>query len=83
MGKHDSSVTHTLTLRAQLVVVLPQFGGELRSLQLDLWVWREVVRWGSLSDHSVGLNVQVPVHSETQSPVQTCHSAESYHVYRA
>lgn len=59
------------------MVVLPQLGGELSSLQLDLRVWRQVFPRGSLTNHSVGLNVQVPVHSETQSPVQT------RHVYRA
>ncbi len=49
----------------------------MSSLQLDLRVWRQVVPRGSLTNHSVGLNVQVPVHSETQRPVQT------RHVYRA
>lgn len=73
MGTYSVRCAHTLTLRAQLVVVLPQFSSELSSLQLDLRVWRQVVPRGSLADHSVGLNVQVPVHPETQRPVQTRH----------
>lgn len=51
----------TFSLVTQLVVVLPQFGDQLSSLQLDLRVGGQVVGWGALSDHSVRLNVQVPV----------------------
>lgn len=46
------------------MVVLPQFGDQLRSLQLDLGVGGQVVGGGALSDHSVGLDVQIPVDPE-------------------
>lgn len=54
---------HTFPLGAELVVVLPKLGGQLGALHLDLRVRWQEVRWGSLSDHRVGLDVQVPVHS--------------------
>lgn len=51
----------TFPLMAQLVVVLPQLGDELRSLQLNLGVGGQVVGGGLLSDHSISLHIQVPV----------------------
>lgn len=56
---------HTFPLVAQLVVVLPQLGDQLRSLELDLGVGGQVVAGGGLlPDHGVGLHVQVPVNPE-------------------
>lgn len=62
---HNLHVWHTFPLVAQLVVVLPQLGDQLRSLELDLGVGGQVVAGGGLlSDHGVGLHVQVPVNPE-------------------
>lgn len=43
------------------MVVLPQLGDELSSLELDLGVGGQVVGRRVLSDHNIGLDVQVPV----------------------
>lgn len=51
----------TFSLVTQFVVVLPQFGDQLSSLQLDLRVGGQVVSGRALSDDSVGLDVQIPV----------------------
>lgn len=54
----------TFSLVTQLVVMLPQFGDQLSTLQLDLWVGGQVVSGRMLLNHSVGLDVQVPVDTE-------------------
>lgn len=54
----------TFSLVAQFMVVLPQLGDELSSLQLNLGVGGQVVGGRALSDHSIGLNVQIPVDAE-------------------
>lgn len=65
----------------QLVVVLPQFGDQLCSLQLDLGVGGQVIGGGSLSDHGIRLDVQIPVDPETTSTpkrsVNPCGGVES------
>lgn len=43
------------------MVVLPQLGDELSSLELDLGVGGQEVGRRVLSDHNIGLDVQVPV----------------------
>lgn len=48
------------------MVVLPQFGDELSSLQLYLRVGGQVVGGRALSDHSIGLDVQIPVDTENK-----------------
>jgi len=58
-------MTPTFPLVAQLMVVLPQFGDQLRSLHLDLWVGGQVTGRGTLSDHSIGLDVQIPIDPAT------------------
>lgn len=54
----------TFSLVTQLMVMLPQFGDQLSPLQLDLWVGGQVVSGRMLLNHSVGLDVQVPVDTE-------------------
>lgn len=54
----------TFSLVTQLVVMLPQFGDQLSPLQLNLWVGGQVVSGRMLLNHSVGLDVQVPVDTE-------------------
>lgn len=46
------------------MVVLPQFCDELSSLELNLWVGGQVVAGGLLSDHNIGLDIQIPVDPE-------------------
>lgn len=60
-------VACTFSLVAQLKVVLPQLGDQLRSLQLYLWVWGQVVGGRALPDHCVSLDIQVPVDTENRS----------------
>lgn len=48
------------------MVVLPQFGDQLSSLQLDLRVGGQVVGGRMLSDHSIGLDIQIPVDTENK-----------------
>lgn len=62
---------HTLSLVAQFVVVLPQFGDQLRPLQLDLGVGGQVVGRRAFSDHGIGLDVQVPVDPENRKSMST------------
>lgn len=64
--RHDG----TFSLVAQFMVVLPKFGDQLSSLQLDLRVGRQVVGGGALSDHSIGLDVQIPVDTENNNNKQ-------------
>lgn len=54
----------TFSLVTQLVVMLPQFGDQLSPLQLNFWVGGQVVSGRMLLNHSVGLDVQVPVDTE-------------------
>lgn len=61
---HPVRCEGTFSLVAQFVVVLSKFGDQLSSLQLDLRVGGQVVGRGALSDHSIGLNVQIPVDTE-------------------
>lgn len=49
------------------MVVLSKFGDQLSSLQLDLRMRRQMVGGGALSDHSIGLDVQIPVDTETST----------------
>lgn len=51
----------TFSLVAELVIVLPQLGDQLGTLQLDLRVGGQVVGRGSLLDHGVSLHIQVPI----------------------
>lgn len=48
------------------MVMLPQFGDKLSSLELYLRVGGQVVGGGMLSDHSIGLNVQIPIDTENK-----------------
>lgn len=57
-------VGHTFSLKTQLMVVLPQFCDKLSSLELNLWVGGQVVGRRLLSDHHIGLDVQIPVDPE-------------------
>lgn len=43
------------------MIVLPQLGDQLGTLQLNLWVGGQVVGRWRLLDHSVSLHIQVPV----------------------
>ena len=52
----------TLSLLAQLPVVLPELQDELGAEQLHLGVWRQHLRRPPVLDDRVGLNVQIPVH---------------------
>lgn len=61
----------TFSLVAQFVVVLPQFGDQLSPLQLDLRVGGQVVGRRVFSDHSIGLDVQVPVDPENRKSMST------------
>lgn len=61
----------TFSLVTQLVVMLPQFGDQLSPLQLDLWVGGQVVSGRMLLNHSVGLDVQVPVDTEEGGLMQS------------
>lgn len=54
----------TFSLETQLMIVLPQFCDKLSSLELNLWVGWQVVAGGLLSDHNIGLDVQIPVDTE-------------------
>lgn len=65
----------TFSLVAQLMVVLPQLGDELRPLQLDLRVGGQVIGRGSLSDHSIGLNIQIPVDPEPKTTLGSVNPA--------
>lgn len=65
----------TFSLVAQLMVVLPQLGDELRPLQLDLRVGGQVIGRASLSDHSIGLNVQIPVDPEPKTTPRSVNPA--------
>lgn len=51
------------------MVVLPQFGDQLRSLQLYLRVGGQMVGGKALSDHSISLDVQIPVDTENKGGV--------------
>lgn len=57
----------TFPLVTQFVVVLPQFGDKLSSLQLYLRVGGQVLRRRLFSDHSIGLDVQIPVDPENKN----------------
>lgn len=67
-----SSVTFPLV--TQFVVVLPQFGDKLSSLQLYLRVGGQVLRRRLFSDHSIGLDVQIPVDPENKNSLFTAPS---------
>ena len=53
---------NTLSLLAQLPVVLPELQDELRAEQLHLGVRRQHLRRPPVLDDRIGLNVQIPVH---------------------
>lgn len=52
----------TLSLLAQLPIVLPELQDELGAEQLHLGVWGQHLRRPPVLDDSIGLNVQIPVH---------------------
>lgn len=71
VSQGEDTLTHgvlwgadTFSLETQLMIVLPQFCDELSSLELNLWVGGQVVAGGLLSDHNIGLDVQIPVDTE-------------------
>lgn len=51
------------------MVVLPQFGDQLCPLQLYLRVGGQMVGGKALSDHSISLDIQIPVDSENKGGV--------------
>lgn len=55
------------------MVVLPQFGDELSSLELNLWVGGQEVGRRLLSDHNIGLDVQIPVDPEDRRDSKQTH----------
>ena len=66
----DGQFLSTFSLVTQLVVVLSQLRDELSSLQLDFRMGGQVIGGGVLSDHSVGLDVQIPVDPEDDNNVK-------------
>lgn len=54
------------------MVVLPKFGDQLSSLQLYLRVGGQVVGRRVLSDHGIGLDVQIPVDTENKGCLFEC-----------
>lgn len=51
----------TFSLVAQFVIMLPQLGNQLGTLQLNLWVRRQVVGRQRFLYHGVSLHIQVPI----------------------
>ncbi len=49
------------------MIVLPQFGDQLSSLQLYLRMGGQVVGRRMLSDHSIGLDIQIPVNTANKA----------------
>lgn len=47
----------TFSLVAQLMIVLPQLGDQLSTLQLNLWMGRQVVGRRGFLDHGVSLHI--------------------------